>query len=396
MVSRVWPIAGGSAVLVLVMLCTPGAADAQQRKPWRLTGALRVETQYDDNIFLLTQVRKQDLNAQDAGLLGNRYADMQHSNDLVSTASLSLGFRGPGLGGRTLTILPAVSMEYYARNGERQNVTVGLSLEQSLGNGGELRLRGETTPSYFPKNYLAAATDLDGNGSISPAERVYAPGTYRETEVSADYRLRLSKSRRRSPLGAALRVGGGYVDRRYESETLGRDRHGPTARAELLLDFGRRVGLDLGYRFEQLTATPTSQVLILDEPQFGRDLNGDGDQSDLDVRTTEVVDRSRREHRLGADLALGIGRRSDLTLEYEYRWRTYTSTEPGDVVYNGRTDARQVVGAELEIQLARRVRFLLGGEYARQRLNRASDIASIGEEDDYTRRRAFSGFAVNF
>ncbi len=211
-----------------------------------------------------------------------------------------------------------------------------------------------------------------------------------------DYRVRLSKSRRRSPLGVALRLGGGYADRRYDLETLGRDRRGPSAGAELLLDFGRRAALDLGYRFERFVSTPIRQLLILDEPQFGRDFNGDGDQSDLGVRLTEVVDRSRGEHRLGADLAFGFGRGSEIALEYELRWRSFTSEEPGDVVYRGRTDARHRVGAELRLRLMRHLRFVLGGQYAKQALNRASDIAGIGEEDDYTRQRAFSGFEIRF
>lgn len=388
--------AGRRAFLTLAMLCAATAADAQQRDPWRITGAFRVETQYDDNIFRLTRGQKQDLDAQDAALFGNRYLSMQQSNDLVSSARLELGLRGAGFGGRTLTIVPQVSVDHYLRNGERRHVTVGLDIEQAMPSGGELRLRGRVTPSYFPKNYLAGATDRDGDGSISPDERVYAAGTYREIEVAVDYRVRISKSRRRSPLGVALRLGGGYVDRRYDLEALGRDRRGPSAGAELQLDFGRRTELDLSYRFERLVSTPTLQLLVLDEPRFGRDLNGDGDQSDLGVRLTEVVDRSRGEHRLGAELGFGFGRGSELALEYEYRWRSFTSEEPGDVVYGGRTDARHVVGTELKLRLMRHLRFLLGGQYTTQTLNRASDIAGVGEEDDYVRRRGFSGFEVRF
>ena len=361
---------------------------------WHLTPALRVDVGYDDNVFLLATNKKDNVEAPSAAeVTSGRYAKMESATDLMTTLSTAVALKGPGLLGKSLVLSPAVDYDLYTRNSERSNVRLGLSLQQELWADSRLRLQGRLTPSYFAKNYLADAVDRDGNGSVSDDERVYAGGEYRESELAADYRFPLAKSSRKRPFGAALQLDGGYYGRTYEAPFTGRDLKGPTAGAKLLLDFGRRISFDLAYDFASLSATPTDQVLLLDEPEFGQDFNGNGTVTDLDARALTKVDRSRREHSLGASLRLDLSKATDFALGYEHRWRRYTSEEPLDVSNSGRRDARSQVSANFRVRLAKDLRLRIGGVRSAQNLNRAGDPGSTGEIDDYTRYQGSLGLS---
>ncbi len=351
---------------------------------WRLSPAIRVDAEYDNNVFYLSPTIKGDVaNPSNSQVISGRYVDMKNAADMLTTMAAAVTLRGPGLLGRTSVVAPEISYELYAQNSARSNVSLGLSLQQELWSDGRLRLQGRLTPSYFARNYMADAVDQDSNGSISEAERVYATGEYREGEVGADYRLPLAKATTSHPFGAVLQLGGGYYSRSYGAPLAGRDLHGPTTSAKLLFDLGHRADLDLGYDFASVGAPPSDQVLLLDEPDYGQDLNGNGTATDQNARVLTLVDRSRKEHNLGASLRFGASQAVDVKLGYEYRWRRYTSNEPLDGVNSGRVDKRHQISADLRFRLMKDLRLRLGGAHSTQRLNRAGDPA--GEIDDYTR-----------
>lgn len=365
---------------------------ARNKKGWRIVPALRLDAEYDDNVFLLSSSRKDNVAAPSpAELTSGRYAEMESANDMLTTMSAGLSLKGPGLFGRSSLVSPVVAYEFYTRNTARSNVSLGLSLQQELSASSRLRLKGRLTPSYFARNYMADAVDRDLNGSITPEERVYASGEYREGEFGADYRLRLAKSTKKHPFGASLQLGGGYYNRSYDAALSGRDLHGPTMGAKLLLDLGRRVSFAVGYDYSRLGAAASNQVLLIDEVEVGQDLNDNGTASDLDVRVLTMADRSRREHSLDASLELGLSKPVDLVVGYEHRWRRYTSEETLDVVNRGRRDTRDQVSADLRFRLAKDLRLRLGGVHSVQQLNRAADPA--GEIDDYTRSQARLGLS---
>jgi hypothetical protein len=254
-----------------------------------------------------------------------------------------------------------------------------------------LRLQGQFTPSYFARNYMADAVDQDANGSITDAERVYVSGEYREGEFGADYRLPLTKSNKKHPWGASLQLGGGYYSRSYDARFDGRSLRGPTAGAKLLLDLGRSVEFNLGYDYSSLGATPSNQILLLDEPDFGLDLNGNGTASDLSARAVTMVDRSRREHSVGASLRFEPSKKAEITLGYEHRRRQYTSNEPLDDVNRGRRDTRRQMSADIRFRLSKDLRLRLGAIHSAQKLNRTADPA--GEIDDYTKSQGRLGLS---
>lgn len=364
---------------------------------WRFSPALGAESGYDDNIFLLESARKNNLASPSLeDVASGRYRDMESATDLVTTVSVGFEVKGPGLARRTITLAPVLDYRWYARNAERSAAVVGLALTQDLPKDGHLRLRGRLTPSYFSKNYLADAIDGDANGSITPGERLYARGEYREGEITLDYRFRLAHSRGGTPFQAAFQLEAGYENRAYDAPFSGRDSKGPAAGARLLMTLTRSLALDAGYGFASRATTATSEVVLLDEPDFGQDLSGNGNTTDLDVRTVTPVDRSRTEHSLEAGIRWDLSRRADLDLGYEHRWRRYSSDETLDVAHTGRRDGRDQVSAELAVRLRKGIKLRAAGEAAFQRTNRAGDPGSTGEIDDYTRYRAGLGLLFSF
>lgn len=392
-----------ACVALAVVISNPAVAHAQSStnsvgrtdKGWRTRIAIAVGAEYDDNVFLLPPLRKNDVQSPSAGeTVSGRYANMESPSDIITTLTAGLGIKGAGVLGRTLTFTPELTYSLYAQNSERSHATARLSLEQSVARGGRLRLRARMTPSYFSKNYLVDAVDRDGSRTISDAERVYERGEYRETAFGGDYRFRLSNSTRQHPFGASLQFGGGYYDRVYDAPHEGRDLAGPTADAVLRLALNRRVRVDASYDFEALSATPTEQILLLDEADFARDFNGNGTSTDLDVRVSSLVDRSRTEQTVGGALAIEIGPRLDLTMGYDHRRRRFSSDQPLDVSYRGRRDARDQVAADLTVRLSRSVRMRMGGGWSTQKLNRESDAGGTEEIGDYRKYQARIGLLV--
>lgn len=364
---------------------------------WRFSPAFGAESGYDDNIFLLESARKDNLASPSSeDVASGRYRDMESATDLVTTVSAGFEVKGPGLARRTITLAPALDYRWYARNAERSAAVVGLALTQDLPKDGHLRLRGRLTPSYFSKNYLADAIDGDANGSISQGERLYARGEYREGEITLDYRFRLARSRGGNPFQAALQIEAGYENRAYDAPFSGRDAKGPAAGARLLVNLTRALALDAGYGFASRSSTPTPEVVLLDEPDFGQDFSGNGNATDLDVRIVTPVDRSRTEHSLEAGIRWELSRRADLDLGYEHRWRRYSSGEALDVAHTGRRDGRDQVSVELAVRLRKGIKLRAAGEAAFQQTNRAGDPGSTGEIDDYTRYRAGLGLLFSF
>lgn len=366
-------------------------------RDWRVRPLVSAESEYDDNIFRLRSSRKDNLDSPAAASLASgRYANMKSASDLVTTLRAVASIEGRGLGGRKLSISPELAYEMYAINAERRNLTVSVDVEQALRRGGRARLKARSQPEVFGRNYLVDAVDRDGSGTIDPAERVYRAGVYTENELALDYRFRLNKSTKRSPFGAALQLEAGYKQKAYEAPFAGRDVDGPAAGATLLMALTPRLSLDLGYEFAALGASPSVQVLLVDEPDFGVDFNANGTAAEEDVRVEESVDRSHRENRIRAKARLEVGRRTDLGIGYSRRLRSFTSDEPFDVSYRGRRDTLDELEAGLRIRVTHQLRLVAGGSLASQRLKRDSDGGAAGETADYDRLRLKVGLAYGF
>ncbi len=375
-----------------------GVAVAQRREQsWRPTAQVHVELRYDDNLFLLTAGRKPDLDPVSAAdAQSGRVQDMESATDLIPTPRLEVGLEGPGLGGRALALSAEAGYEVNVQNPKRRHAELGFTLAQSLPREGRLRFSADWRPSYFHKNYLQDAVDLNADDNIGPEERRYEGGTSGEVDLALGYRNRLVQSTKDRPFGLSAELQVGYFDRSYDAPFPGRSRRGPGGGAALVVAMGRRWSLGLDYAYESLKADPTRQVMILDENFFGADFNGNGTFSDDSARAFELVDRSRTEQELGASLEGELSKVVTLELAYGRRLRSFSSEEPYDVSNRGRKDTRNEFEAELDARLARGLHLRLGARRAAQSTNRPEDPGSTGDETDYTRHVAWVGLRYWF
>lgn len=373
----------------------PTAAQAPKPKTWKFAPRFVVGAEYDDNVFLLPASKRPDPAAPSpAELLSSRYTGMESAADLITTVVATLAIRGAGLGGRDLTLTPEFDYELYARSGERSNAAFGLSVEQLLRKEGRVRIRARLQPSYFSRNYLSDAVDANLDGDIQAAERVYSRGEYSESDLQVDYRRRLSKASTSHPFGAWLLVGAGFADRTHDAPFAARDFSGITGTARLQFDLPHGVELVTSYDLASLGSPRTTQVILLDEPVYGQDLNGNGNATDLNARAVRTVDRSRVEQAIGETARFNFTKATDLELSVEYRWRTFTSNEPYDVANNGRRDHRMQVGVETSHRVNGIVRIFGGGVYGKQNLNRRIDLGAEGAVDDYNKLQLHAGLRL--
>ena len=383
------------ALTTLPLSAQGGASRGTAPRPWTVGPRFEIAAELDDNVFLLPTNRKdRPSSPSTADQQNGRYDLMRSSSDMIGTARAEVEFARAGLRGRQFAITPGVDYEFFAQNAERRNLSASLTLSQDLRRDGRVRLRAGYQPGFFARNYLTDAVDADADGSITADERRYARGDYREFGVEADYRLRLVRSRRSRPFGAFLGLAIGYRDRAFDAPFAGRDFGGPTAGLRLDLSPSRGVEFRTGYDVALLSGPVTLQVILLDEPVFGEDLNGNGNATDLNARAERTVDRSRSEHVITQLARFDIGRRSDLELRVAYRIREFSSREPYDAANNGRRDQRLQVGAEFRRRLAKDVRLISGLRYGTQRLNRRTDLGAEGAVDDYTKLQAHIGLRL--
>lgn len=372
-------------------------AERERSKPVKIEPWVSLEGEYDINIFLLSPSRKRAVSDPSAAdLTSGRFTGMESTDDIIVQARGGVGIELAGIGGRAFTLAPALQYDYYTKNNERSHLTASVALAQALARGMRTRLDLSYTPSYFAKNYLRDAIDANNDRTIAPEERRYGPGEYSSLDLELAHRLRLRKSTKRSPLGVELEVGAGYYSRAYDEPFASRDLSGPSFRSTVGIAPGSGMELTLGYDLELLLADAAQEVLILDEAAAGRDLNGNGNATDVDVRTVQLVDRSRREHELSAGVRLDVARRTDLRVKYGLRFRNYSSDEPLDLGHRDRRDTRHELRGELSTRVARGVRFTTGARYTRQTTNRLFDPDQTDEADDYSRVRGFGGLRLAF
>ncbi|NUQ21997.1 MAG: hypothetical protein HOQ09_13695 [Gemmatimonadaceae bacterium] len=367
----------------------PRAEATPHAKGWRASGEFGIGETADDNVFLLPDARKAALDSLSAaGTATSRYHNMPSSSDYITTLRASGEVKHRGLRGHDLALTAGARYEHYQLDAERRNVSLRLNAAQSLGQGSQLRLRGQLTPRYFYRDYMADAIDLNLDGRIQSSERVYAAGTYRESEVAAGYRRRLVDGTGSRPLTASLDLDAAYVSRQYEAPFQTRDYHGPETTLGLDVETDR-TRLGLSYSYGAFRATPGTAVLVLNESDFGVDLNGNGNVGDSHVRSVQMVDFSRAEQNAGLAIRRSLSRTVDARVSLEHRWRTYGSSQPYDVYNNTRRDHRDEGGLALGFRAGEHLRMELGGSAQVQRVSRSLRPSATGEVTDYTRRRIF-------
>jgi hypothetical protein len=364
-------------MLILGLIVSPQFVLAQQKAPkagaivksaesadqstWRVAYVARLDESFDDNPFLLSDARKAALTAAPApSLPGSRYATMLDGSDWITALRGSVAAEGAGLFGRRTFLEFDAKYEYYHRNASRRNVDFRLSAMQSLGRGAQLGVRGHMLPSFYFRNFMSDAVDLNGDGIIQPNERVYSGATYADNEFAVEYRQRLVRSTPDHPFGARLVVLGGHDSRQYRAPFETRSYGGPFASATVGVALTSALSMDLGYRRATLASTPGLAVLVLNEPDFNVDFNGNGRVTDLSVRTVQMVDFSRVEQTLTTRLRAELSDNVETELSFARRNRSFGSKQPYDVYNDTRRDHRDRLGMNVSFRMTPQVRLKVG------------------------------------
>jgi hypothetical protein len=361
---------------------------------WHLTPGLRIAEEFDDNPFLLSDARKAGLDAPSASsLTSGRYASMAGASDYITTIRGALNSEGPGILGRKLSLGADARYEYYQQNAKRRNMFYNLRAVQALGHGAHIAARAALQPKYFFRNYLADAVDVNGDGSIQAAERLYAAGTYSDQEYTGELRQRLVKSTDDHPFGAELTLEAGHKTRTYQQPFQTRGYRGPFAGVSGQMDLTPRFGVEGEYRRSSLSATPGSAVLILNEPDFNQDFNGNGRTTDLLVRSVQTVDFSRIEQDMAARFRVRSTNTVETTLSYGLRLRNFESKQPYDIYNNTRRDRRDRLGLDVAYRFSSQMSVRFGANGEVQKLtNTLRPTATIDDATDYTQK----GFYVSW
>lgn len=385
----------------VLLLAGANALDAQAapdttEAPWAVSGRARIAVEYDGNVYRLSEARLRDVARPSvAQIASGRYARMESGDDNIQRARFEGVLEGPGLTGRPLRVIPAVTIERYGSNAARSNVAFALEVEQDLRCGRQVQLHADFVPSYFHRNYLADAVDANVDLSIQGDERVYERGDYREFELRADYQHRLLDSRRDRPLRVYAVVGLGLSDRTFDAPFTARDHSGPTFRTRLRVEPRRSLTLLTSYDLALLTSPVRNQVVLIDEVLVGEDLNGNLNSTDENVRVISLVDRSRSEHQLEQRVTWMVNDRLEVIGLLAYRWRSFSSQERLDIANRERTDRRVELRASAEYRLRAGLRLFGGADFSNQRVNQLEDLGGEGAVDDYTRAQAHVGVRLS-
>lgn len=335
---------------------------------------MKDKVEASSNVFELSPGHIRDLNAHDPrDAQSGRFRDMPSVDDLIYSVSLEAGLqKRKGLGGRPVLLNAIAGYSRYSKNPRKSHFEFRGSIEQACFEGGTLRLRSSYVPSYFFKNYLADATDM--TFFVTRDERVYQAGVYREWGLALDYEQRIalsegSKSRGRRPRGFWV-AGGLSGERRvkaFNDPFPGRDESAWQCGATAELGHGRKGSLGAGIFRRWVQSPVTPEVMILNEPDFQADFNGDGDTIDRNLRTVQNADRSHLADRVAAWAEARPLKILGISLKYEHLWKSFSSAQPYDMLYRSRSDNEDAVKALADCLLASGLHLWLDYKYSRQR-----------------------------
>ena len=240
---------------------------------------------------------------------------------------------------------------------------------------------------------MSDATDLTGH--VSASERVYKAGKYSQWANSLEYRYRFLK-RKDGRVGVTGGLLLGYTSRRYDSPFKGRDRDvlrgEASARFALLKGWNAR----LAYGYKVSDSPVTREVQVLDEADFGLDLNANADPTETNIRTVQAVDRSFKSGTLSVGTKFSAGEATELSLSYKSMRRSYTSGQALDPDHVDREDKRGTFRAGLDRRVRKNLHFIAVFESVRQDTNRKGDPESAGEVEDYAADRVKAGITYKF
>ncbi len=371
------------------MALAAGAARAESG--WRARVRAEAWGGHDSNVFHLSPSQQAKLLANDPGnVASGRFGNMRAVGDLFLAPVLDARFERANLLGKgDFTAGTALEYRRYLSNSSRSYASFAGHVQQETSKRGRLELEWSWAPSRFQRNYLVDV--LDPAGKVSLDERVYRGAVYTEPEATLAYEHRLT--RKRSALEASLEVALGAAWRGYRPPFEGRDERALWGAARVKIEPAPDLALGAGYAYERVANAAHVEPLILDEPDYQLDFDGDGDALDTNRLVRERVDRSCGAHQLEAQVRWRPLESLRLQGGYAFVARGYTSRERLDPAHRGRDDRRHDLSALAEYRALPSLRIVARFEQRWQTTNRPGDPEAAGDTADYAQRLVEIGVA---
>lgn len=344
-----------AAFSVLLLAATAPGLRAQTREDlndktsprWKTSLEWQARAAFDDNVFLLRDGRKNDLNGQ------GQFLDMDNAADFIGSAEAAIRLRGRGLGSRRLLVRPRIGYDLYTQNPKRSHAEFGISAVQSLTSKNDLSFEVQYTPSAFQRTYL-----IDGGPR-------YAPGVYRQTSASIGLARELTRKKSSVEADGSIAI---LFQRRTFENFAWRNRDEVGARAGIDLKFNRMLSVDLIGGAAVHSFNPVPEPIEL------------GDQiSVVQLR------RDRTEVEFGIEPRVRLGKDRFIEAGYRYRLRSYHADLQDDPVYGGRDDRRNTLSAAARFPVARHLALRVGGMWQVQNTSQPGR-GETGDEADYSHR----------
>lgn len=306
------------ALYFLACATTLSTLYAQKKKYPKWNFETRLNTSFNDNVFRLTNDRKDRYDRRDSDdEMSGRYTDMNSLSDIVINPEFSaeMKFRSPFK--HNMYLISDVGYNVYMQNNKANFVETGLELIQEVRKKDEISLDFEGKFGFFMRNYLSDATDLNNDGNISSDEKVYSPGIYNQTELKFSYLFLLKKRNKSGPFfgrwEAYLEPSYEYSSRQFEAPLENRSRKGNNFGAELTLEPSQKLKFEIKYNYINFKSPNDEEVVLVES-------------NNNIVRSIAKVDRSRIQKNFGVSADYSPTKKFNIFTEFGNQQLDYQTT----------------------------------------------------------------------
>jgi hypothetical protein len=336
------------SIIMLFMMtsaCRPAYAKDKNRTEFY------VETQigYSDNIFKLTESQKSKFIENSADDT-TRFEDMDSISELVYSPEIGLKYLlSDSLSGK-LELTMSYKYNYFSKNDAASYPEASFKLKKEINKKDELQFKADFIFSRFKKNYMSGVNDINGNGNITRAERLYSKAEYDEYDLSLAYEHVFHKDKKSYIKKASIAPFAGYKKRDFNDTFINRNYSLPYSGVELKVDLQGGIEFEVQYEYGRLNSNADQELFLYDETINGVDVNSDG-KIKGNSPVTSLIDRSSTRNTISLASSMELSDTTSFFAEYRHRTEKYTTDNVLDVKrYSGEGFEKEYkLGLELDL-----------------------------------------------